>query len=72
MITTTYANLLRQHLEIDDLTQAEYAARIGVRQSTVHRWLSCKSRPTVLLALRIARAGGPSAALLYPELEGAV
>jgi transcriptional regulator with XRE-family HTH domain len=66
---TTYANLLRLTLEIGELTQAEYAALIGVRQSTVHRWLSCKSRPTVLLALRIARAGGPPATLLYPELE---
>lgn len=47
---------LTQYLKAENLTQAQFAERIEVRQSTVSKLCTGEKRPSWDLAARIARA----------------
>lgn len=44
---------LDSYLKESKLTQVDFAARLGVKQSTVSRWLAGVRRPTLDLARKI-------------------
>lgn len=46
-------NELKQYLKSKHLTQADFAAKLGVTQSRVSEWLTGKRRPGLDMALRI-------------------
>jgi transcriptional regulator with XRE-family HTH domain len=51
---------LRQYLEDGEITQAEFARRLGVKQPTVWEWLNGKSKPSAERLQHIARETGLS------------
>lgn len=58
-LTGQVLNHLRRHrLLADGMTQAELADRVGVTRQTIHSIEKSKYKPTVELALRLARELG--------------
>jgi putative transcriptional regulator len=53
---TTMQNTLRVHRAIRDLTQAELAARAGITRASVNAIEGGRMVPSILLALKLARA----------------
>jgi transcriptional regulator with XRE-family HTH domain len=51
---------LREHLTEKEITQAEFARRLGVSQPTVWEWLNGKSLPTAARLREIAQETGIS------------
>ncbi|MFC4668166.1 helix-turn-helix transcriptional regulator [Seohaeicola nanhaiensis] len=49
---------LSAYLRSVELTQAAFAAMVGVKQPTVHRWLKGDARPSWRVAEKIAHATG--------------
>ena len=55
-LTGQVLNHLRRHrLLVDGMTQAELAERVGVTRQTIHSIEKGKYKPTIELALRLAR-----------------
>lgn len=49
---------LRREMTQRDISQRELAARVGVNPSTVHNWITRRSRPSLGAAYRVADALG--------------
>ncbi len=58
---TTFSEILREFLTLNNLTQTQFAAAIGVKQSQVSEWLSGKAKPGYDLLRSMALAYGVSA-----------
>ena len=70
-LTGQVRNFLRRHrLLAGEMTQLELADRVGVTRQTIHSIETGKYRPTVELALRLARALGVRVEDLF-ELDDA-
>ncbi len=68
-LTGQVLNYLRSHrLRADGMTQAELAERVGVTRQTIHSIEKGKYKPTVELALRLAREMGVAVEDLF-ELD---
>ena len=55
----------RYRLSADGMTQAELAGRVGVTRQTIHSIEKGKYKPTIELALRLARALGVAVEELF-------
>ena len=49
---------LSDYLYRERLTQAQFAARIGVRQPTVCNWINGKGSPRLAMLIKISEATG--------------
>ena len=68
-LTGQVLNHLRRHrLLADGMTQAELAERVGVTRQTIHSIEKGKYKPTIELALRLARELGVAVEDLF-ELD---
>jgi putative transcriptional regulator len=68
-LTGQVLNHLRRHRFLaDEMTQAELAQRVGVTRQTIHSIETGKYKPTVELALRLARELGVAVEVLF-ELD---
>ncbi|MCK5650089.1 MAG: helix-turn-helix transcriptional regulator [Gemmatimonadetes bacterium] len=68
-LTGQVLNDLRRHrLLADGMTQAELAQRVGVTRQTIHSIEKGKYKPTIELALRLARELGVAVEELF-ELD---
>lgn len=65
----TFAQRLRQTLEVKNITQDELAERIGCTQSAVSKMLSRNARPQRKTIIKMARALNIEATDLWPNLE---
>ena len=65
----TYAQRLRQILEVKNVTQEELAERIGCTQSAVSKMLSRDARPHKKTILKMALALNIEPTELWPNLE---
>ncbi len=48
-------NRLRRYLDDEGLTQAQFAALVGVKQPTVWEWLNGESKPSADRLIEIAK-----------------
>lgn len=65
-LTGQVLNHLRRHrLLADGMTQAELADRVGVTRQTIHSIEKGKYKPTIELALRLARELGVAVEELF-------
>lgn len=53
-------NRLRRYLDDEGLTQAQFAAMVGVKQPTVWEWLNGESKPSADRLIKIGRITGIS------------
>jgi putative transcriptional regulator len=68
-LTGKVLNHLRRHrLLVDGMTQADLAERVGVTRQTIHSIEKGKYKPTIELALRLARELGVAVEDLF-ELD---
>jgi putative transcriptional regulator len=63
-------HLRRLRFEAGDLTQQELAERAGVTRQTIHSIEKGKYRPSVDLALRLARVLGTTVEQIFELAEG--
>lgn len=56
-----FAEILKEFLTMNNMTQSEFADRIDVRQSQVSEWLKGKAKPGYDTLKRMATAFGISA-----------
>lgn len=61
--------ILRRYLKQHELTQEDFADRVGVTQGQVSAWLSGKKRPSLDNLLSITRVTGISIAELIADLQ---
>lgn len=57
----SFAEILEEYLINNNLSQTEFARRIGVKQSQVSEWLKGKAKPGYDILKRMAIACGVSA-----------
>ena len=56
-----FTEILEEFLKLNNLTQTEFANKIGVKQSQVSEWLNGKAKPGYDILRRMATAIGVSA-----------
>lgn len=61
--------LIRQFLEQQNLTQEDFAERVGVSQGVVSHWLSGKKRPSLDNLLAMAEVTGHPIEKLIADLQ---
>lgn len=62
---------LGEYLRKTGITQAEFASRLGVKQSQISRIVRGARTPSLPLAIRIAREAGIPVESLVPRSEAA-
>ncbi len=56
-----FKEILKEYLEINDLTQKAFADIVGIKQSQVSEWLRGKAKPGYDILKRMSSATGISA-----------
>ena len=56
-----FTEILKEYLTLNNLTQTQFAAKVGVKQSQVSEWLKGKAKPGYDVLKKIAVTFGISA-----------
>lgn len=60
-----FSEILTEYLQLEGLTQAQFAQRIGAKQSQVSEWLAGKAKPGYEWMRRILQSTDRSAAFWF-------